>query len=176
MNKTMALGLILLLITLAACSSGLEAEGTPPVSDLVTALALPGTPGSSWSNGHLGSYTGPGVPNGHRAEVLGRTTTGQFPPDSYIPTNAGFAVNLGADHSPTRTRVTVSPNSSSNPINCTWQGGQNVYCAASVAMLPADTLFTVRVQECSRNFCISVFDWVTVTTAYFRTSRLTIGF
>jgi hypothetical protein len=165
--KTVAFGLLMAL--LAACSQ------TPDTSvDLGGGgvLALPGAPGNSYTNAHLFNYTGPGVPNGHRAEVFAKTSSGGiYLPDTFISTNAYFSVEMG-NHAPYQVRVSVLPNLAQqrlgdpppNPITCGWQGS-TVVCSRSIA-LPSGTLFAVTVEELNS----ATNQWVSVSKAYFRTN------
>jgi hypothetical protein len=156
------IGLIMSLLT--ACSSVSQ-----PTNEL-EALALPGAPTNSWSNGHIFGYTGPGIPNGHRATVVAKRSTKlwtySYNPDSYIPVSARFAVDLGGDHVRSNIRGRVSPSSIWNPIYCTW----NLYsyraltCSGSFS-LSYGTLYTVTLEE----YNPGNGQWAVITKAYFRT-------
>jgi hypothetical protein len=175
MKNPFVVVLAALLCLLAACSR-------EPIPGL-TALALPGAPGDSWTNGHTFGYTGPGVPNGHRATVVARTTSrlriaNIYYPDSYIPVSATFDIDLGGDHTRNYISVSVSPNSSFNPIYCSWKqdSRRSLTCSSSVAPLSYDTLYTVTVQEYNPGTSYLSGKWVVISKAYFRTERPIISF
>jgi hypothetical protein len=166
MKKRFVVMLSALVCLLAACAS-------EPTTELA-ALALPGAPGDSYTNGHTGGYTGPGVPNGHRATVVARVSSSSrlrlayaYQPDSYIPVSARFEIDLNADHSRNYVKVSVSPSSLFNPIYCSWK--QDSYrllsCSSSTMPLSYNTLYTVTVQE----YNPTTLQWAVVTKAYFRT-------
>jgi hypothetical protein len=153
-----------LVCLLAACAS-------EPMTEL-TALALPGAPSDSYTNGHTGGYTGPGFPSGHRATVVARVSSRLrfatvYQPDSYIPVSARFDIDLGGDHARNYISVSVSPSSFFNPIYCSWK--QDSYrllsCYSSTTPLSYNTLYTVTVQE----YNPTTLKWAVVTKAYFRT-------
>lgn len=163
--KASAFGLLVAL--LAACSQTLDTQDLGGVS----ASALIGAPENSWSNGHIFNYTGPGIPNGHKADVFAKTSSGGVHlPDTYIPTSAFFSVSMN-NHSPSQVRVSISPNFNSqrlgypppNAITCSWQSS-TVICSRSEP-LPSYTLFAVTVEELNT----ATYEWVTVSKAYFRT-------
>ena len=173
MKTAIAFGLLALL---AACSTP---QTTDPQIDSgeVSATSLMGAPGNSFSNGHLFNYTGPGIPNGHRAEVFARVASGTpYGPDTYIPTEAYFSVELQG-HTPDQVQVSVAPNFSRMvldpfnatiihpvPITCEWQES-TVICSRGSTPLPYNTLFRVTVQELDT----ATNQWVIVSRAYFRT-------
>ncbi len=164
-NATIIIGLIVSL--LAACSSVNQ-----PTNELDT-LALLGAPRGSWSNGHLFGYTGPGIPNGHRATVVAKRSirfwTYTYNPDSYIPVSAKFSVDLGGDHTRSNIRVSVSPSSVLKPIYCTWSPNsyRALTCSGS-SLLSYSTLYTVTIEEHNPGNG----QWAVITKAYFRTEAL----
>jgi hypothetical protein len=157
-------GIIVSVVFLLSACSSLD---TPP-QDL-TALALPGAPGNSWSYFHgSGNF-----PSGHRATVVGKRTVGNlytltyvYQPDSYIPLDSYFSVDLLAPHDRSKVKVTVSPSLPISPIICTWKLGKSLYTGQFIncsGTLLEDMLYTVAVEEYG----------VITTKAYFRTNALT---
>lgn len=168
--------IVSIVFLLTACSS----LNDVPQIDLST-LALPGAQGNSWNTTHIYDDCGSGVIcNGHRATVVGKRTTSSsltivadYQPDSYIPVDSYFSVDLSGFHHLDKVKVTVSPGS----FSCTWQInglqqflniGQIIHCSpSSSTFLSPDTLYTLTAKE----YDPGSQKWIVIARAYFRTEK-----
>jgi hypothetical protein len=156
MKKRFLLGLGFIFLLLAACSN--DSVTLSPQAPIFT------DPGTAPI---ILEHQSPAVPNNHRATVFGRKENGSYvAPNSYITTYSSFEVDLGLNHPQGIIRVNVSPNSSKNPIVCSWKNNQFISCSSLFGLSP-NTLYTVSVEENQGD--AKVAKWVLINTSYFRT-------